>query len=232
MGSIAARHYSRSAAGPCERKGPRSDVRRELTERHGHRRECPEDFPVVSTDRTEPFTVACVGRLVAEKGQAILVDALELLHEHGLAVRVVFVGDGPERGALEAAVAQRGLDVEFTGSVGHDEVQTHLAGAGAFCLPSFAEGVPVVLMEAMASQLPVVTTRIAGIQELVEDGVSGFVVAPGRADLLADAIAELVKNPEQAQAMGRAGRARVSAEFDVRHAAFQLADAFARMQAP
>ena len=114
----------------------------------------PEDFPVVSPDRTEPFTVACVGRLVAEKGQAILVDALELLHERGLAVRVVFVGDGPERGALEAAVAQRGLDVEFTGSVGHDVVQTHLAAADAFCLPSFAEGVPVVLMEAMASQLP------------------------------------------------------------------------------
>ncbi len=192
----------------------------------------PEDFPTASTDGTEPFTVACVGRLVAEKGQPILVDALELLKERDLPVRVVFVGDGPARAALEANVARRGLDVEFTGPVGHDVVQAHLAAADAFCLPSFAEGVPVVLMEAMASGLPVVTTRIAGIQELVEDGVSGFVVAPGRADLLADAIAELVKNPEQAQAMGRAGRTKVCAEFDVRRAAVQLADVFSRMQTP
>ena len=189
----------------------------------------PEDFPVAATDGTEPFTVACVGRLVAEKGQPILVDALELLKERGVAVRAVFVGDGPARSALEADVVRRGLDATFTGPVGHDVVQTHLASADAFCLPSFAEGVPVVLMEAMASGLPVVTTRIAGIQELVEDGVSGFVISPGRADLLADAIAELVKNPEQAQIMGRAGRAKVMAEFDVRGAAAQLAEAFARM---
>ncbi len=163
---------------------------------------------------------------MAEKGQPVLVDALALLRDRDVTVRAVFVGDGPARESLEAEVARRRLDVVFTGPVGHDVVHEWLMHADAFCLPSFAEGVPVVLMEAMASQLPVVTTRIAGIPELVEDGVSGFVVAPGRADLLADAIADLAKNPAQAREMGVAGRAMVVRAFDVRTAAAQLAEAF------
>ena len=93
-------------------------------------------------------------------------------------------------------------------------------------LPSFAEGVPVVLMEAMASGKPVIATRITGVPELVEDGESGFLVAPGDTQALADALVRLHENRDQAPVMGAAGRRRVSAEFDIAQEAARLAKLF------
>jgi glycosyltransferase involved in cell wall biosynthesis len=155
---------------------------------------------------------------------------MERLAERGVPARVVFVGDGSSRATLEAEAARLGIDATFTGSVGVDVVRRLLLEADAFCLPSFAEGVPVVLMEAMASALPVVTTRIAGIPELVDDGVSGYVLAPGRDDFLADALADLARNPHRARAMGRAGRDKVRAEFDVRTSAAELKRVFVAIE--
>jgi len=113
--------------------------------------------------------------------------------------------------------------VRFTGFQSQEEVAALLATAHAFVLPSFAEGVPVVLMEAMASGLPVIATRITGVPELVEDGVSGFLVPPGDAGALARAMNRLAALPDRGAAMGTSGRARVAEEFDIAKEAVRLA---------
>lgn len=166
-----------------------------------------------------------VGRLAAVKGLPVLFDALERLKDRGVAARLTLVGDGPERAQLEREAAGRGLGgaVRFVGHQSQQAVAERLAEADLFVLPSFAEGVPVVLMEAMASRTAVVATRIAGVPELVEDGVSGLLVPPGDADALAAALAALIADPARRARMGEAGRAQVAAEHDAgREAAWLL----------
>ncbi|NCO86554.1 MAG: glycosyltransferase family 4 protein [Rhodobacterales bacterium] len=154
-----------------------------------------------------------VGRLAAVKGLPVLFEALTLIADRLPRLRLTLVGDGPDRRALEAEA--RGLPVAFVGYKSQSEVAELLRGADALVLPSFAEGLPVVLMEAMAARLPVIATRIAGVPELVEDGASGLLVPPGDAQALAAAIAAVLGDPARAGRMGAAGRAKVSAEFDI-----------------
>ena len=173
--------------------------------------------------------VLCVGRLVPEKGQAVLLEAVEQLQRRGVAVELRLVGEGPSRAALEREVARRRLAevVQLVGAVGQDEILAAYAWADVFCLPSFAEGVPVVLMEAMSTELPVVTTRIAGIPELVEDGLTGIVVAPGRADDVAEALHRLAKDAELRRTYGAAARRRVEEHFRSSTAVEPLVELFA-----
>jgi glycosyltransferase involved in cell wall biosynthesis len=175
------------------------------------------------------FRVLYVGRLVPFKGQAVLLEAIASLRGSGIDARLTLIGDGPARPDLERRVAELGLAgaVELAGAVGQDEIRSHYAAADAFCLPSFAEGVPVVLMEAMAMRLPVVTTRVMGIAELVDEGESGLLVRPGRSDELAAALAKLARDPDLRERLGRRGREKVVAEFDVRRSGEQLAEIFA-----
>jgi colanic acid/amylovoran biosynthesis glycosyltransferase len=170
--------------------------------------------------------ILCVAALSRRKGHAVLLDALALLHERGTPARLTLVGDGPERPRLEAQAEQLGLGdaVRFTGPVANDAVPGYYARADVFCLPSFAEGLPTVLMEAMAAGLPVVATNVNGTAELVEDGVSGRVVAPARADLLADALEPLLGDPRLRERIGRAARERVEQSY-------VLEDAVGRMWA-
>ncbi|MCU1373659.1 MAG: glycosyltransferase family 4 protein [Actinomycetia bacterium] len=191
----------------------------------------PSRFEPVARPGTGPLEVLCVGRLVPEKGQEVLLRAVADLTRRGIDVRATFVGDGPRRAALEKAAAEAGITdrVTFTGSVGQDDIRRHYDAADVFCLPSFAEGVPVVLMEAMASGLPVVTTRITGVPELVEHGTSGVLVPPGRADALADALAELAADAARRNALGVAGRRMVEAEFEVTASARLLAEHLAEV---
>jgi glycosyltransferase involved in cell wall biosynthesis len=178
-----------------------------------------------------PLEVLCVGRLVPEKGQSLLVEAIADLRDRGVDVRLTLVGDGPSCQAIEAQVSRLGLGdlVHLAGAVGQDEILDHYAAADVFCLPSFAEGVPVVLMEAMATELPVLTTRITGVPELVEDGSSGVLVRPGRADALADALAELAKDPDLRRRLGVAGRRTVCADFETSRTATELAALFSEL---
>ena len=177
--------------------------------------------PRIGDDSKRPLRVLCVGRLTPLKGQAVLLEAIAELKRRGVAAEVTMVVDGPSRDSLEELVRRLEVAplVEFTGAVGQDEIRAHYAAADVFCLPSFAEGLPVVLMEAMAMGLPVVTTRITGTPELVEDGTSGRLVSPARSDQLADALAELACAPERARSIGRAGREKVRAEFDLARSA-------------
>jgi len=154
-----------------------------------------------------------VGRLAVVKGMPVLLDALRILSKTHPKARLTIIGDGPDRGMLEAE--STGLNVDYVGYKSQSEVAEALAQTDIFVLPSFAEGVPVVLMEAMAASVPVVTTRIAGVPELVEDGVSGHLVPPGDAAALAQAITRIL-DTDAPQTMGAAGRARVMAEFDIR----------------
>lgn len=170
-----------------------------------------------------------IGRLVPEKGQTVLFEAVARLAERGRTVRLTLAGEGEIRPRLEQLAAELGIAdrVEFLGAVGQDDLHALYAGASVFCLPSFAEGVPVVLMEAMAMEVPVITTKIAGIPELVEDGRTGLLVAPGRADELADALERLLADPALAARLGRQGREKVVAEFDCERSAAQLYELFA-----
>jgi glycosyltransferase involved in cell wall biosynthesis len=173
-----------------------------------------------------------IGRLVPEKGQTVLFEAVARLAERGRGVRLTLAGEGEIRPRLEELAAELGIAdrVEFLGAVGQDTLREIYAGAAVFCLPSFAEGVPVVLMEAMAMEVPVITTKIAGIPELVEDGRSGLLVAPGRADELAEALERLLADPELAARLGRQGREKVVAEFDCERSAAQLYALFAELE--
>ena len=138
------------------------------------------------------------------------------------------MGDGPDADALRDRARRAGVEVAFPGALSPDGVAGVLRAADVFCLPSFAEGLPVVLMEAMAAGLPVVSTAVMGIPELVTDDVSGLLVAPGRPDALADALRTLAEDPERRRALGQAGRETVLREFDVENSARALLDLFTR----
>lgn len=169
-----------------------------------------------------------VGRLAAAKGVPVLLEAFAAargeLAGDGPPPELILVGDGPERPQIEAYAGDLGLGeaVRFTGYLSQGEVADQLARSDLFALPSFAEGVPVVLMEAMAARRPVLTTRIAGIPELVEDGVSGRIVAPGDAESLAEAMVDMLRDPERAREYGKAGREKVRQDFDVAAEAARL----------
>ena len=167
-----------------------------------------------------------VGRLSEQKGQLLLVEALGQLRRQGLRVELDFVGDGELRSQLERAIAEQGLSdsVKITGWADGETVRHILDACSAFVLPSFAEGLPVVIMEAMARGRPVLSTYVAGIPELVQPGQNGWLVAAGSADELANAVREVVTTPFEVLAeMGRNGRARVAEQHDIRRIGRRLA---------
>ena len=171
----------------------------------------PEQY----TARKEPDNVVpnilCVGRLVPAKGQHILIEACILLKKEGLRFQLTIVGDGPDRIALEkfAISGALGDSVLFTGALGQNAVRDYYDQADLFVLASFAEGVPVVLMEAMAKEIPVVSTRITGIPELIDHEYDGLLATPGDAEDLARQIRTLLDDPEQRARLGKAGREKV-----------------------
>ncbi|WP_425097884.1 glycosyltransferase family 4 protein [Tropicibacter sp. S64] len=162
-----------------------------------------------------------VGRLAAVKGLPVLLDALKGLDGDW---HLTVIGDGPDRAALERQA--QGLPVDFLGYRSQSDVADALQKTDIFALPSFAEGVPVVLMEALASGVPVVTTRIAGVPELVENGVNGHLVPPGDADALRNALQTLLQDPDTRRRMGASGQAKVRADFDIRMEARRLSALF------
>ncbi len=182
-----------------------------------------------------PFSVACIGTLHEVKGQKYLLQACQILQQRGIQVHCHLVGDGPDQAMLEAEASRLGVadQVHFHGRRTRAEIAQLLRRVDALAAPSVPtrsgrrEGIPVVLMEAMASGVPVVASRISGIPELVEDGVSGLLVPPGDAQALADALARLYRqDPESRRALGMAGREKVVREFDVHRNSAALARYF------
>ena len=185
--------------------------------------------PVRHPLTARPFTILCVGRLTPAKGQRILIEACRKLHQSGRQLRLVLVGSGPDEAQLKAAVAANGLEqvVRFTGALNQAEVRAWYAGADAFALASFAEGIPVVLMEAMASAIPCVSTRITGIPELIRDGEDGLLVTPSDTDELAAALARLMDDAPLRHYLGRSGRARVQQKYNLARNVERLGGVFA-----
>jgi len=166
---------------------------------------------------TDAPQMVCVARLGPEKGHLVLVAAVRRLHAEGRRVRLSLLGDGPMRPAIEAAIAEAGLgdSIQLLGWASGPQVKEELARSRVFVLPSFAENLPVVLMEALSMGRPVIATCIAGISELVLPGVNGWLVSAGDEVALANALREAIDaTPERLAAMGEAGRDLVVREFN------------------
>ena len=180
--------------------------------------------------RTYPdrLELLCIGRLVPSKGQYALLAAVERLVKSYPDVRLRFVGDGPDREGLERAIASNGLGrwVTLEGSVNQDRIRDYYRQADIFVLPSFAEGIPVVLMEAMAMEVPCVSTFVAGIPELIRNEIDGILVPPSDDQALADAIGRLIDDPALRRRLGTAGRSRVIEKYDLDRNIARLADIF------
>lgn len=172
--------------------------------------------------------VLSVGRLSPEKGQAGLVEAFARVFRKGVDAELRVIGEGPERPRLEAAAAREGVAdrCSFPGSRSEEEVAAELAEADVFALSSTLEGLPVVLMEAMASGLPVVAPRLSGIPELVEDGATGLLYATGRYDELAGLLERLLRDASLRRALAERARVRVEGGFDIARAVLPLEERF------
>jgi glycosyltransferase involved in cell wall biosynthesis len=182
-----------------------------------------------ATPLPEAPGLVCVGRLCEQKGQMLLLRAIAQLREEFPSLRLALAGDGPMRGELEAEIERLRLAdaVRITGSIDAQRVQEEIQAARALVLPSFAEGLPVVLMEAMALGRPVVSTYVAGIPELVEHGRNGWLVPAGSVDRLVEALREVLAAPvEQLARMGQEGRRVVLERHDAAREAEKLGELF------
>jgi glycosyltransferase involved in cell wall biosynthesis len=191
----------------------------------------PEQFaPRAFRESPAVFEILCVGRLVPAKGQLTLLRAAQAVRARGRRIFLRLVGDGPDRAGLERAARELGLgdDVKFEGAVNQDHIRALYGTADVFALASFAEGIPVVLMEAMAMTVPCIATRITGIPELIRDGVDGLLVSPSHHEEMAAAIVRLMDDAELRRRLGEAGRRRVIEQYNLEPNIRRLAEVFDR----
>ena len=190
----------------------------------------PDVFPAEPVPLPDgPLKLVSIGRFAEQKGQMILIEAMAELRKTLPDVHLSLVGDGEMRSILETAIAAQGLQgsITLTGWLAEDGVQGEIAAAHALVMPSFAEGLPMVVMEAMACARPVIATHVAGIPELVLPGRTGWLVPAGDVTALVGAVQELAEtSPEMRTAMGKAGRDRVLQRHDVDVEAKKLAGYF------
>jgi len=173
--------------------------------------------------------LVCVGRLCEQKGQLLLLEAARILLAKGVAFEMVLAGDGEMREQIDALIARHGLQahVRVTGWISSAQVREEILAARALVLPSFAEGLPVVIMEAMALRRPVLTTYVAGIPELVRQGENGWLFPAGAVEELATAMADCLAQPaDTLQRMGDAAYERVLQRHDIDTEAARLVSYF------
>lgn len=168
-----------------------------------------------ATPRT--LELVCTGRLVPAKGHRTLLEAVRQLRDRGVYLRVTLIGTGPELTRLQNFVTAYGFDhaVTFTSALSHPQTLALLRKADVFALASFAEGIPVALMEAMSLGLPCVSTSVAGIPELIRAGIDGLLVPPANPQALADALEALVLNPDLRKRLGTSARQRVISQYNL-----------------
>ena len=186
--------------------------------------------PAPFREHPATFNLVSVGRLVPVKGYSLLLEALSILVAQGRNIRLTFVGDGPERSRLQDCVQRLAIanHVVFAGWKGQEEVLAIYRESDICALSSFAEGVPVSLMEAMALGVPCVAPRITGIPELVRHGVEGLLVTPANVEELAAAIAEMMDRPEVRRRMAAAARERVAEKYNLSKNVAHLSELFKR----
>lgn len=185
-------------------------------------------LPLRSPSKHGIRTIICVGRLSPEKGQAGLLQVFaQLLRDHpDLQLRLV--GDGPDRANLEALAGELGLgnSLTFVGRLSEEDTLNEIARSDLLVLPSFMEGLPIVLMEAMALGVPVIASGVAGIPEIVEDGTTGLLFAPSDWPQLQARIERLMSDRTLCDELAKKGREKVSAEFDAKKSAAELGRLF------
>jgi colanic acid/amylovoran biosynthesis glycosyltransferase len=170
-----------------------------------------------------------IGRLSEQKGQALLVRAAAILAKQGIEFELALVGDGPLRAQLEAEIVANGLQgkVRLLGWKNSSEVRDELLASRAMVMSSFAEGLPVVIMEALALGRPVLSTAIAGVPELVRDGVNGWLVPAGSVEALAEGMKRaLSATPDELARMGRNGAESVARDHNLATEVTKLASLF------
>lgn len=189
----------------------------------------PDFHALAPAPLPETPRLVCVGRLCEQKGQLLLMEAAGRLARRGIAFTLVLAGDGEMRGEVELLIQQHGLQqhVHITGWISSEQVRAEILSARALVLPSFAEGLPVVLMEAMALRRPVLTTYVAGIPELVRPGENGWLVPAGSIDELTAAMEEILCCPiDELSKMGEAAYLRVLERHSIDTEAIKLAGHF------
>jgi glycosyltransferase involved in cell wall biosynthesis len=195
---------------------------------------CGLDQPFLAAPATPPpqgNRLVCIGRLSPEKGQVLLVEAAARLKEQGVDVEIVLVGDGPSRGEIERRAAELRVQdrVRLVGWQSSADVRRRIAESRGLVVPSFAEGIPVVAMEAMALGRPVIATYVGGLPELVQPGENGQLVPAGSIEDLASAMTDLLRVPEERlREMGQKGRQRVLERHDLSVEVRRLAALFER----
>ena len=173
--------------------------------------------------------LVCVGRICEQKGQLLLIEAAQRLAAQGADFELVLVGDGEMRGDIETLIKRYKLQakVRITGRISSEQLQNEILAARALVLPSFAEGLPMVIMEAMALRRPIISTFVAGIPELVRPGEHGWLVPAGDVEALVRAMRDCLDAPADTLArMGEAAQKRVLARHNVDMQAAQLAELF------
>ena len=187
-------------------------------------------LPATFREQPAPFELISVGRLAAVKGYPLLIEAVARLLDQGRDVRLTLAGDGPERSYLEGQSRRLGVGsrIIFAGWKNQVALQKLYRNSDLCVLSSFAEGVPVVLMEAMAAGVPCVAPRITGIPELIRHGIDGFLVTPSDVEELAAAIAGLMDQPELRRQMAKLCRERIADKYDLGKNVRQLSDVFTR----
>lgn len=189
-----------------------------------------------SAQTNAALQILCIGTMYEVKGHVYLIDACGLLRDQGVPFNCYLVGDGPFRPALEAQIERLGLTdcVSFYGQRTQQEISGLLKQVDTLAVPSIPtnsgrrEGIPVVLMEAMASGVPVVASGISGIPELVDHEISGLLVPPRDPQALANALKRLYGDPALRERLGKSGREKVLQEFDLHKNAALLADSIER----
>ena len=185
------------------------------------------DLDLFSFSRYEsrqPGLILSVGRLVPKKGFSDLIRACSILKLKGIDFKCVIIGDGDQRGQLEAMISESGLDdsVTLLGALTQAEVRDHLTRASVFALPCTVDpdgnqdALPTVLLEALAMGCPVVSTAISGVPEIVDTGVDGLLVAPGDRAALSESLETILAAPALAEEFALRGRQKVEDRFDVK----------------
>ncbi|NLI83130.1 MAG: glycosyltransferase family 4 protein [Deltaproteobacteria bacterium] len=194
----------------------------------------PDRFPVPRRCPSPPHIVLAVGRLVETKGFHTLIEACAILKERNFPIRCVLVGGGEKESCLRSLAAKRGVEPEvvFTGALEPTEMLEEYHRAHCLVMPSCVrgndrDGMPNVLIEAMATGLPVIATRVSGIPELVRDGETGLMVEPDDPASLAQTMERLLRDAPLMERLGQAGRELVLAEFHIEGSARRLMELFA-----
>jgi len=192
-----------------------------------------DKLPEANPKRRDPKTIICVGRLCSDKAQAGLLIAFSRLAQRHPQAKLRFVGEGPDRAELESLARSLGIDNQttFLDRLPESETLKEISEAGIFVLPSFWEGLPVAIMEAMALGIPVITSRIAGVPELVVDGENGLLFAPANWAELASKLERLLEDPALGERLAGAARQSVRKQHDVTESARLLHEYFGEILA-